>query len=92
MTKEELIQKVADDAQITKAAATKAVNCVFSSISGALAKGEEISVVGFGKFSVSERAERTGRNPQTGAELKIAAKKAPKFTAGKGLRDAVAEG
>lgn len=91
MTKEELIESVAADAEVTKAVAAKAVNSVFSGIKNALANGSEMNIIGFGKFSVVQKAAKTGRNPQTGAEIKIAAKTAPKFTAGKGLKDAVAK-
>ena len=91
MTKEELIESVAADAEVTKAAATKAVNSVFTNIKNALADGGDVNIIGFGKFSVVQKAAKIGRNPQTGAEIKIAAKAAPKFAAGKGLKDAVAK-
>ena len=89
MTKEELIAKVAKDASITKAAAGKAVNGVFDGISKALKKGGRLIVPGFGSFSVSKRKARTGRNPQTGKPIKIAAKKVAKFRAGAALSKAI---
>ena len=73
-----------------KKTAEEAVNCVLEAITGALKKEEAVTLVGFGTFKVSKRAARTGRNPQTGKAIKIKAKKVPKFTAGKKLRDAVA--
>ncbi len=73
-----------------KKAAEDAVNCVLSSITKALKKGEKVTLIGFGTFSVVKRAARTGRNPQTGKEIKIKAKKVPKFVAGKKLKDTVA--
>lgn len=89
MNKSELVEAVASDAGISKADAGKAVDAVFDSISDALQKGDKVSLVGFGVFSVRERAARTGRNPKTGEELKIAAGKTPAFKAGKALKDAV---
>ncbi len=74
----------------TRKAAEGAVNCVLDSIAKALKKGEKVTLVGFGTFSVAKRAARTGRNPQTGKEIKIKAKKVPKFIAGKKLKDTVA--
>ncbi|OSM00342.1 putative histone-like protein [Magnetofaba australis IT-1] len=74
---------------MTKAAATAAVDAVVASITEALKSGDAVSLIGFGTFSVSERAARTGRNPRTGKEIKIAAAKLPKFKPGKGLKDAV---
>jgi nucleoid DNA-binding protein len=88
MTKQDLADKVAG-VGLTKKQAAEVVNTVFDSIKGALAKGEKVSLVGFGTFSVKKRAAREGRNPRTGATLKIAAKKVPVFKAGKGLKDAV---
>ncbi len=73
-----------------KKTAEDAVNCVLSSITKALKKGEKVTLIGFGTFSVVKRAARTGRNPQTGKEIKIKAKKVPKFVAGKKLKDTVA--
>ena len=89
MTKEEIIAKAADDADITKAAASKALASILGSIEGALAKGDKVSLVGFGTFSVSHRAARAGRNPATGATIQIAAANVPKFKAGKKLKEAV---
>ena len=88
MTKQELIDAVAE-VGITKKQAGEAVNAVFDSIKGALAKGEKVSLVGFGSFSVKKRAAREGRNPRTGKPLKIKAKKVPVFKAGKALKDSV---
>ena len=89
MTKAELVEAVAKSASLTKAAAEKAVGAFISTVSGALKKGDRVTLVGFGSFEVASRKARTGRNPQTGKEIKIKAKKVPKFTAGKGLKDAV---
>ena len=85
MNKNELIEQIAVSADITKAKAGLALEAVTTS----LQKGEDVSLVGFGTFTVSERSERTGRNPQTGETIKIAACKQPKFRAGKKLKDAV---
>ncbi len=89
MTKEELVAKAAQDAGITKTQADKALKSILGSIEGALAKGDKVSLVGFGTFSVSRRAARDGRNPATGAPIKIPAANVPKFKAGKKLKDAV---
>jgi len=89
VNKNELIAAVASDADLSKADATKAVDAVFDAISGALKSGTEVRLVGFGTFSVSERAASTGRNPRTGETIEIAASKQPKFKAGKGLKDAI---
>jgi DNA-binding protein HU-beta len=89
VNKTDLIEKVAKDADLSKAAAGRAVNAVFDGISDGLSKGEDVGVVGFGTFSVSERPARQGRNPQTGETIQIAATKVPKFKAGKNLKDAV---
>lgn len=89
MNKSELVGSVAEKAELTKKDAEKAVNAVFASIEGALAKGDKVQLVGFGTFEVRERAARKGRNPQTGAEIQIAAAKIPAFKAGKALKDAV---
>ncbi len=88
MTKQELVGKVAE-VGMTKKEAAEAVNAVLDSIKAALASGEKVSLVGFGSFSVKKRAAREGRNPRTGAMLKIAAKNVPVFKAGKALKDAV---
>lgn len=89
MTKVELIEKMAKDADISKAAADKALNSFMDGIKKTLKKGMKVTMVGFGTFSVGKRAARTGRNPQTGAAIKIKASKSPKFKAGKGFKDAV---
>ncbi len=89
MTKQELVSKAAEDAGISKKAAEDALNSFMGSVKDALSSGGSVSLVGFGTFGVSARAARTGRNPQTGAEIQIAARKVPTFKAGKGLKDAV---
>lgn len=89
MNKNELIEQIAVSADITKAKAGLALDAFIEAVTTALKKGEEVSLVGFGTFAVSERAERTGRNPQTGEAITIAASKQPKFRAGKKLKDAV---
>jgi len=88
MNKADLIDEVANVVS-TKKEAQAAVDCVLESISQALKKGDVVTLVGFGTFKVVKRKARIGRNPQTGAEIKISASKAPKFVAGKGLKDAV---
>ncbi len=89
MQKSDLIEKIAGDAGISKAAADRALNSILSNITKTLKSGDRISLVGFGTFSISKRAARIGRNPQTGAEIKIKATKVPKFKAGKSLKEAV---
>ncbi|SIT66339.1 DNA-binding protein HU-beta [Ectothiorhodosinus mongolicus] len=89
MNKSELVDAVAQSADLSKAAAGRAVDAVISSISGALAKGDQVTVVGFGTFLVRKREARSGRNPRTGATINIAASKVPSFKAGKALKDAV---
>ena len=89
MNKAELTDAVAARANISKSDATDAVDAVFDSIESALANGESVSIIGFGTFSVSNRAARTGRNPRTGETIQIAASRAAKFKAGKALKDAV---
>lgn len=89
MTKQDIIDNLASKVGLTKADADRAVNAVIDSISDALARGEKVTVTGFGTFEVRQRAARMGRNPQTGAPLHIAASKSPAFKAGKGLKDAV---
>jgi DNA-binding protein HU-beta len=89
MNKSELIEAVAKSADLSKAAAGRAVDAAVAAITGALKKGDSVTLIGFGTFKVTKRAARTGRNPRTGAELKIAARKAPGFSAGKALKDAV---
>ncbi len=89
MNKNELVSAVADAAGLSKSDAQSAVEAVFSTITSELKKGGEVRLVGFGNFSVSRREASTGRNPQTGAAVTIPARNVPKFTAGKGLKDAV---
>jgi DNA-binding protein HU-beta len=89
MTKNELIAAVADRARLDRNAAALAVETTFDVITEALKQGGEVKLIGFGTFSVSSRKAREGRNPRTGETVQIAASKAPKFTAGKGLKDAV---
>lgn len=89
MTKADLIDKVATDAKVSKADAGRVLNSVLDSMTNALAKGDTVTLVGFGTFSVTRRAARKGRNPQTGAVINIAASKAPRFKAGKALKDRV---
>jgi DNA-binding protein HU-beta len=88
MTKADLVAKVAETG-MTKKQAAAAVDAMIAAIKGSLSKGEKVSLVGFGSFSVRKRKARTGRNPQTGRPLKIPAKRVPAFSAGKGLKDAV---
>jgi len=90
MTKAELIDAVAKSANLTKASAEKAVGGLITAITEALTKGDRVTLVGFGSFEVSTRKARTGRNPQTGKEIKIAAANIPKFRPGKALKDTVA--
>lgn len=89
MNKQELIDKIADSADITKASAGRALDSVLDSITGALKDGDSVVLVGFGTFSVRDRKARMGRNPQTGAEIQIKAAKVPGFKAGKALKDAL---
>ena len=89
MNKAELIDAVAAEAGLSKADAGRAVDAVVDSVSSALSKGQQVSVVGFGTFSVKHRAARSGRNPRTGETIQIAASNVPGFKAGKALKDAV---
>ena len=89
MNKQELVSYVADNAGLSKADAGTAVDAVFDGITSALKDGDEIRLVGFGTFAVSERAATEGRNPRTGEKIAIAASRQPKFKAGKGLKDAL---
>jgi len=89
MTKEELVEKIAGEAGISKKEGAAALKATLEGISGALSSGDGLTLVGFGTFSVSQRSARTGRNPQTGATIQIAASKGVKFKAGKALKDAV---
>ncbi len=89
MTKGELIDVVAGNAKISKASASKAIDSLFDGITKALKKGDRVTIVGFGAFSVSRRKARRGRNPQTGAEIRIPSAKVPKFSAGTALKAAI---
>ena len=89
MNKTEIIEAMADAADISKAAAGRAFDGMVDSIITALAKGDQVSLIGFGTFSVRERAARTGRNPQTGEKIKIKGRNAITFKAGKTLRDKI---
>lgn len=96
MNKSQLIEKIAAGADISKAAAGRALDAIIASVTESLAsvteslkEGDDVALVGFGTFAVKERAARTGRNPQTGKEITIAAAKVPSFRAGKALKDAV---
>lgn len=89
MNKTELVAAMADKAGLTKKDADAALKAFTDVVEGTLKAGDSIQLVGFGTFEVAERAERTGRNPQTGAEMVIPASKAPKFKAGKALKDAL---
>ncbi|VAX07260.1 DNA-binding protein HU-beta [hydrothermal vent metagenome] len=89
MNKGELIEAMAEAADIPKAAAGRALDGMVEAITGALKNGDQVSLIGFGTFTVRDRAARTGRNPQTGATINIAASKNPAFKAGKALKDAV---
>lgn len=89
MNKSELIASIATGADISKADAERALNATISTITSELANGSEVALVGFGTFKVNDRAARTGRNPQTGETIQIAAANIPSFKAGKALKDAV---
>lgn len=89
MNKAELVDAVAESADISKASAARCVDTVFERITSSLASGDGVTIVGFGTFSVKSRAARAGRNPRTGASIQIAASKLPGFKAGKALKDAV---
>ena len=89
MNQTELISAVAERAGLTKADAGKAVEALVGTVTDALKQGDEVRIAGFGTFAISERGERQGRNPQTGAPITIAASKAAKFTAGKAVKDAL---
>ncbi|MDA8416379.1 MAG: HU family DNA-binding protein [Betaproteobacteria bacterium] len=89
MNKSELIEQMAEAADISKAAAGRALEGALAAIKASLQQGKEVSLVGFGAFYVGERAARTGRNPSTGETIKIKAAKTPKFRAGKTLKDSV---
>ena len=89
MTKTELVSEVAEKAGLTKIDAERAVKALVDTVTDCLKKGDSLTIVGFGTFSVSQRAARTGKNPRTGEKLEIAAATTPKFKPGKGLKDAV---
>ena len=89
MNKTELIEHISAKSDISKAAATRALASIIEAVKKTLKKGDTVTLVGFGTFSVSKRAARTGRNPRTGAALKIKAAKVPRFKPGKGLKDAL---
>ena len=87
MSKTELVAAIAEKSGLTKKDSEAAVNAFIGTVTEQLKKGEKVQLIGFGTFEVSERAARTGRNPQTGADMTIAASKAPKFKAGKALKE-----
>ena len=89
MNKGDLVAKIASDAGLTKSQAEAAVNSFIGAVTGALKRGQKVTLVGYGTFSVAKRKARAGRNPQTGAVIKIAARKVPKFTPGSELKKAV---
>ncbi|MEP3233039.1 MAG: HU family DNA-binding protein [Hyphomicrobiales bacterium] len=89
MNKNELIAAVAEKTDLSKAAAGEAVDATFDAITSSLKGGDEVKILGFGNFSVTDRAATTGRNPRTGETIQIKASKSPKFKAGKGLKDAI---
>ena len=89
MNKQELISAIAQNAEISKADAGKALAATIDAITKAMAKGDKVQIVGFGTFEVRERAARTGKNPRTGEAIKIAASKVPAFKAGKALKDTI---
>lgn len=90
MNKTDLIEAIAKEANISKAKAGHALDAFINTVTGALKKGEKVSLIGFGTFEARSRAERKGRNPQTGKEITIKARKTPAFVAGKTLKDTVA--
>lgn len=89
MNKSELIDQIAKTADISKAAAGRALDATIGAVKTAMKKGDMVTLVGFGTFYVGQRAARSGRNPRTGAQIKIKAAKTPKFRAGKALKDVV---
>jgi len=89
MNKAELIERVAKDSRLTKAGATRAIDALLDNVAKALKKGEKVTLVGFGTFGVSRRKARAGRNPRTGVPIKIAARRALKFTVGKDLKELI---
>jgi DNA-binding protein HU-beta len=91
MNKSDLVEVIANNADISKIKATQALDAFVNAITASLKKGEDVTMVGFGTFTTADRAARTGRNPATGKEIQIAASTAPKFKPGKTLKDAVAK-
>lgn len=89
MNKTELVAAIAEESGLTKADSARALEATVSTITKAMSAGDSVAIIGFGTFKVGDRAARTGRNPQTGAEMQIPAAKVPKFSAGKGLKDSV---
>ena len=89
MNKSELVEKITSDADISKASAERALNSVIATIIKAVTKGDDVQLIGFGTFKSGKRSARVGRNPQTGAEIKIPAAKTVKFASGKAFKDAV---
>ncbi len=89
MSKAELVEKIADQAKLTKVDAERALNAFIGVVTASLRDGEDVTLVGFGTFAVGKRAERSGRNPQTGEAITIAAKNVVKFKPGKALRDGI---
>jgi DNA-binding protein HU-beta len=89
MTKAEIVANIAREIKVTRSIAAKAFGAVIAAVEEALQKGEKVSIAGFGTFFAVERKARVARNPRTGKDIKIASRKAPRFTAGKGLKDAV---
>ncbi len=89
MNKSELIEVIAHQADISKAAATRSLEAVIGAVKTSLKKGDSVTITGFGTFAVTKRKARTGRNPRTGTAIKIKASKVPKFRPGKGLKDAL---
>ncbi len=89
MNKEQLVQEITKKAKVTQKAAAEALNCIVATVEKAVAKGDKVTLVGFGTFESRKRAARVGRNPQTGKEIKIAAKKVPAFSAGKKFKELV---
>jgi len=89
MNKTELVAAIASESGLTKADAARALEATVSTITKTMSSGDSVAIIGFGTFKVGDRAARVGRNPQTGAEMQIPAARVPKFSAGKGLKDAV---
>ena len=89
MNKAELIEHIANNGELNKAQAGRALDALVDAVRRTLKKGDSVSLIGFGTFAVTKRAARTGRNPRTGAPIKIKAAKIPKFRPGKGLKDAI---